>query len=120
MAQLISWRLRGYPSQEDAYQTLLNNGYGCGTATPSQCVLSAIFKGYFLEIGPTVIHAVFFALALSVALWIKLKRRQFIFCAVFATITLTITMSYGPLYPYFNGTLGVRFAFIRANDSYSL
>jgi len=107
IAQAISWRLRGYPTQQDAYQKLLDDGYGCGSATPAQCVQSAIFKGYFLEIGPIIIHAVFFAVATSVALWIKMKRKQFIFSAVFMTITLTICMSYGPLYPYFNGTIGV-------------
>jgi Putative ER transporter, 6TM, N-terminal len=108
IAQAISWRLRGYPTQEDAYQQLLNDGYDCGTLSPTQCLQSAIFQGYFLEIGPTVVNAVFFTVAMSIALWIKMKRKQFIFSVVFMTITLVICMSYGPLYPYFDGTLGVQ------------
>jgi hypothetical protein len=107
LAQLISHRLRGYPTQADAIQQLMDSGYNCGTESPQSCLQSAIFSGYFLEIGPTIIHAVFFTVAVSVILWVKLKRKQYIFSCVFAIITLVIIMSYGPLFPYFDGTLGV-------------
>jgi hypothetical protein len=50
---------------------------------------------------------VFFAVGAAVMLWIKLKHKQYVFSTVFGTICLVITMSYGPLFPYFYGTLGV-------------
>ena len=82
-------------------------GYDCSSSTTDQCLQSAIFRGQFLEIGPIVIHAVFFGIAEAIVLWIKLKYKQHIYSCVFATICLVITMSYGPLFPYFDGTLGV-------------
>lgn len=107
IAAAISHRIRGYPSQEDAILQLQRDGYDCGTLSPSQCLQTTVFQGYFLEAGPVVVYAVFFALAASLILWIKLKYKQYTFSCVFATICLVITMSYGPLFPYFYGTLGV-------------
>ena len=105
-AQLASAHLRGYTTQEDAIRQLQESGY-CGTTEPATCLTDAIFKGYFLDIAPTVVNAVFFFLAISVILWVKAKYKQYVFACVFATIALVITSSYGPLFPYFNGTLGV-------------
>ena len=114
----ISHRLRGYPSQADAIQQLQSSGYDCGTSSPEKCLQSAIFQGYFLEIGPTIVTAVFFAVGVSIILWVKMKYKQYVFSCVFAIICLVITMSYGPLYPYFNGTLGVYCSQFPANCSY--
>lgn len=107
IAQAISWRLRGYPAQANAVEQLQRMGYDCGSSTSDECLQSAIFQGQFLEIGPIVIHAVFLGIAEAIVLWIKLKYKQHIYSCVFATICLVITMSYGPLFPYFDGTLGV-------------
>jgi hypothetical protein len=107
IASIIGHRMRGYPTQEDAIQQLLSSGYDCGTSTPQQCLQIAIYQGYFLEIGPTCINALFFSVATTIILWIKMKYKQYVFSCVFAIICLVITMSYGPLYPYFDGTLGV-------------
>ena len=106
-AQLTATRLRGYTSQEDSIRQLQESGYDCGDSTPQACFQNAIYKGYFLETTPTVVNAVFFAIAASAILWVKAKHRQYVLSCVFATICLVTTMSYGPLYPYFNGTLGV-------------
>ena len=107
IASIISHRLRGYPNQDDAIQHLLSSGYDCGTSTPQQCLQNAIFQGYFLETGPTCINALFFSIGVSIILWVKMKYKQYVFSCVFAIIGLVITMTYGPLYPYFDGTLGV-------------
>jgi Putative ER transporter, 6TM, N-terminal len=82
-------------------------GYNCGNSVPSQCLQQAIFEGVFLETKSIVVHAVLFAIGISIILWVKMKYKQYVFSCVFAVICLVITMSYGPLYPYFNGTLGV-------------
>jgi hypothetical protein len=111
IASAISHRLRGYTTETNAIQQLLSSGYDCGTSSPEQCLQSAIFQGYFLEIGPVIVNAVFFAVAASIILWIKMKYKQYVFSCVFAMIGLVITMSYGPLYPYFNGTLGVQLSY---------
>lgn len=107
IAALISHRIRGYPSQADAIRQLQTDGYNCGNLTPAQCLQTAIFQGYFLEAGPVAVYAIFFALGASLILWIKARYKQYIFSCVFSTICLVITMSYGPLFPYFYGTLGV-------------
>lgn len=112
IASIISHRMRGYPSQDDAIQQLLSSGYDCGTSTSQQCLQTAIYQGYFLEIGPTCINALFFSVATSLVLWIKMKYKQYVFSCVFAIIGLVINMSYGPLYPYFDGTLGVRISWL--------
>ena len=105
----IATRIRGNPTENDAWLQLQQSGYDCGTQSPAQCLQQAIFEGYFLEAGPTIIHAVFFALGAGILIWIKAKYKQYIFSCVFGTICLTITMTYGPLFPYFNGTLGLVF-----------
>jgi Putative ER transporter, 6TM, N-terminal len=105
-SQLASTHLRGYTTAEDAIRELQDAGY-CGTTDATTCLTTAIFKGYFLEITPTVVNAVFFTIAMSITLWVKAKYKKYVFSCVFATICLVITMSYGPLYPYFDGTLGV-------------
>jgi hypothetical protein len=105
-SQLASTRLRGYTTAEDAIRELQDAGY-CGTTDPTTCLTDAIFKGYFLETAPTVVNAVFFTIGISIILWVKARYKQYVFACVFGTICLVITMSYGPLYPYFNGTLGV-------------
>ena len=108
-AQLAAAGLRGHMSQEDAIRQLQESGYDCRDSTLQICLEDAIYKGYFLETAPTIVNAVFFAIATSVILWVKAKYKQYVFSCVFATICLVITMSYGPLYPYFNGTLGVSY-----------
>ena len=95
--------------QEDAMRQLQESGYDCGNRMLQACLEDAIYKGYFLEISPTVVNAVFFAIAASVILWVKANYKQYVFSCVFATICLVITMSCGPLYPYFNGTLRVSY-----------
>lgn len=105
-SQLVSTRLRGYTTAEDAIRELQDAGY-CGTTDPTTCLTDAIFDGYFLEIAPTVVNAVFFTISISITLWVKAKYKQYVFACVFATISLVITMSYSPLFPYFDGTLGV-------------
>jgi hypothetical protein len=107
IAGAISHRIRGFPSQQDAFLQLQSSGYDCGGLPQAACLQLAIFQGFFLETGPVVVHAVFFALGAAVMLWIKLKHKQYVFSTVFGTICLVITMSYGPLFPYFYGTLGV-------------
>jgi hypothetical protein len=107
IAGAIANRVRGNPSQADAYAALAASGYDCGTLSQPQCLQLAIFNGAFLEAGPCVVYAVCFAFAAAVMLWIKAKYKQYVFSTVFGTICLVITMSYGPLFPYFNGTLGV-------------
>lgn len=121
LAQLISWRLRGYPSQADAFTYLQTVGYTCPTdLTSAQCLQDAIFSGMFLEAGPIAIHAVFLFVAVTIIIWIKTKYKQYVFSCVFATIGLVIFMSYGPLFPYFDGTLGVLSSPKSANSSYCL
>jgi hypothetical protein len=92
---------------EDAVLEFEKMGYDCGTMEPATCFQYAIFEGTFLEAGPCVVYAVFFALAAALLLWIKTRYKQYVFSCVFGTIGLAITMSYGPLFPYFNGSLGV-------------
>lgn len=117
-AGAISHRIRGFPSQQDAILHLQAIGYDCGGRSEPSCLQLAIFQGEFLEVGPVVVHAVFFAVGAAVMLWIKAKYKQYVFSTVFGTICLVITMCYGPLFPYFYGTLGVRsFFFISANYS---
>src|ERR1700694_2623907 len=98
IAGVIANRVRGNPSQEDAFKALAESGYDCGTMSQAQCLQQAIFKGVFLEAGPCVVFALFFALAAAVMLWIKAKYKQYVFSTVFGTICLVITMSYGPLF----------------------
>ena len=117
IAGVISHRLRGYPTQADALLYLQTTGYDCGNRSEAACLQLAIFDGVFLEPGPVIVHAVFFAVTAAVILWIKVRYKQYIFSCVFGTICLVITMNYGPLFPYFNGTLGVRFLDIGANGS---
>jgi len=107
IAGAISHRIRGFPTQQDALLQLQNMGFDCGDLSDAACLQLAIFNGYFLETGPVVVHAVFFALGAAIMLWIKLKYKQYVFSTVFGTICLVITMCYGPLFPYFYGTLGV-------------
>ena len=107
IAGAISHRIRGFPTQQDALLQLQNMGFDCTDLSDAACLQLAIFNGYFLETGPVVVHAVFFALGAAIMLWIKLKYKQYVFSTVFGTICLVITMCYGPLFPYFYGTLGV-------------
>ena len=107
VAGAISHRIRGFPSQEDAILQLQTMGYDCSGLSQAACLQLAIFEGQFLEVGPVIVHVVFFAVGAAVMLWIKLKYKQYVFSTVFGTICLVITMCYGPLFPYFYGTLGV-------------
>lgn len=107
VAAAISHRIRGFPSQQDAILQLQAVGYDCHGLSEASCLQFAIFEGQFLEPGPIIVHAVFFAVGAAVMLWVKAKYKQYVFSTVFGTICLVITMCYGPLFPYFYGTLGV-------------
>ena len=109
IAGVISNKIRGNPTEADALQKLATSGFDCGTMSQAECLQLAIFNGVFLEAGPTVVYAVFFALAAAILLWVKQRYKQYVFSCIFAMICLVITMSYGPLFPYFNGSLGVFF-----------
>jgi len=117
VAGAISHRIRGFPSQQDAILQLQAIGYDCQGPSETLCLQLAIFEGQFLEPGPIIVHAVFFAVGAAVMLWIKAKYKQYVFSTVFGTICLVITMCYGPLFPYFYGTLGVNFLSLISNGS---
>ncbi|EEB09238.1 hypothetical protein SJAG_04423 [Schizosaccharomyces japonicus yFS275] len=102
---------RGSPSPAESLQVAVSQGFQCTVSLTNvnQCLLEAIYQGYFVRALPSIIWALFEFVGVAVIMRIKVKYPPLTFSCVFSCICVIISACYGPLYPYFTVSIGLFF-----------